>query len=424
MKEDFLHYIWRYALYSKTALVTAQKEEIKVVKPGLYNTNAGPDFLNSELIIDGQKWVGNIEIHSNTSDWYSHGHESDVSYDAVILHVVWNHDAEVYMKCNTPIPTLELKEIVPHHILFNYKKLHNSDLKWIPCEHEITGVDSFMIKYWLERLYVERLESKMIVVEKLLEKSQYNWEAVFFQLVAKNFGLSVNGDAFLKLAQSFDYTILQKEHFNELALSALLFGQAGFLEDILEDAYHTRLRKEYIYLKHKHGLKHLQKNEFQFFRMRPHNFPTIRIAQLVALLHSKTRFFSMTINAVEVAEFYKLFKIEIHDYWKTHFNFGKASKKSAKRLSDSFIDLVLINTVLLLKFSYQKKRGNLDTVAIIKLIEELTPEKNSIVHKFSELGISPKNALESQALLQLKNSYCTAKRCLECAIGKSILGRK
>jgi hypothetical protein len=423
MKEDFLHYVWRYALYSQNNLQTITQEPIAVIKPGVYNTDQGPDFLNSELIIGNQKWVGNVEIHVNASDWYVHRHELDKNYDAVILHVVWNYDAEIYMKDNTPLPTLELRGLIPGIVITRYKKLVQEGVKWIPCEDRIQEVDSFVIHHWLERLYFERLENKTSTIEKLLEESQNDWEAVLFMLLSKNFGLKVNGDAFLQLAKSFHFTVLRKERHTLHSLLALLFGQAGFLETPLEDEYHQVLREEYIYLKKKHRLKSLSENEFQFFRMRPFNFPTIRIAQLVALYFKKGHLFGMVIKEDSIVGYRALFDLQLDEYWKTHFHFGKPSKRSAKKLTNSFIDLILINTILPLKFHYLKTVGKSPEGNIVKLISDIKPEKNSIVSKFKQLQINAKNALESQALLELKNSYCAPKHCLRCAIGKTLLNK-
>jgi hypothetical protein len=423
MKEDFLHYLWRYGLYASSTLKTTQGEVIQIISPGFYNKNTGPDFLHSELNIDGQKWVGNVEIHVNSSDWYVHQHEIDPNYDAVTLHVVWNHDSIVFMKDGSPLPTLELKGVVSEKVLLKYQKLNHSKQNWIPCEQELSNVDPFIIHHWLERLYFERLESRTLEIERLLEASQNDWESVLFQMLSKNFGLNINGDTFLKLAQSFDFQILRKERNDIHSLSALLFGQAGFFEAEIEDEYFKMLKKEYRYLRHKYALAGLKKKEFQFFRMRPHNFPTVRIAQLIGLYHKNEHLFSAMIEANTIEDYYLLCKIEVHDYWKTHFNFGKESRRSAKKLTKSFMDLIIINTMVPLKFYYLKAKGKLSEDKIIRLMESIKPEYNTIVDRFSKLQIKASNALQSQGLIELKNNYCTFKRCLECAIGKTILDR-
>lgn len=421
MKEEFLHFLWQYKLLDVTRLKSTIGEDIQIVKSGTYNKNSGPDFLNAQLKINNQLWIGNVEIHINSSDWYLHMHEEDENYDAVILHAVWQHDADVYMKNNIPLPTLILKDFVANNLLNNYQKLFSKEQRFIPCENQIKEVDSFLFNNWLERLYFERLENKSVLIKELLTKSNNDYEAVLFQLLAKNFGLKVNGEAFLQLAQSFDFSILRKVRFNELQLSALLFGQAGFLNDEIEELYQKELKKEYDYIQHKYKLTPITNKKFHFFRMRPTNFPTIRIAQLVALFHKQENLFSKLMEINKIEDFYKLLSVEVNDFWKNHYTFETTSKKSAKKLTKPFIDLLLINTIIPLKFVYHKSRGEEAQENVLSLIKELKPEKNSIIAKFSELKIISKSAFESQALLELKNNYCTKKRCLQCAIGNSLI---
>lgn len=424
MKEEFLHYVWQYKLFSSKEVLGTKKEKIHVLKTGSLNTNTGPDFLNSHIIIDGQKWIGNVEIHLKSSDWYQHNHENDVNYDAVILHVVYEDDVTVFMKNNNPLPTLVLKNRIDINLLSNYKAFFVDAKKWIPCEKNIKNVDAFLLNNWFERLYIERLEEKAIFIKELLLKYNNNYEAVLFQLFARNFGLKVNANAFLSLAQSIDFSILRKESFNEEKLAALLFGQAGFFNENIESDYHKKLQKEYVYLKHKYKLKPIAKNQFQFFRMRPNNFPTIRIAQLVALYFKYQNLFSKLIDVNKKEAIYKLFNVEVASFWKSHYTFEKESKKSPKKLTKSFIDLLLINTIIPLRFVYEKSRGEINEENLLKLIQEIKPEKNSIISKFSELKIKAQNAFESQAMLQLKNKFCDDKKCLQCVIGNSLLNKK
>ena len=421
MKEAFLHYVWKYTLFSVTDLYGSLKERIVIVKNGTYNTNSGPDFLNAQLKIDNQFWSGNIEIHLKSSDWYLHNHEVDSNYDAVILHVVWEHDADIYMKNNRPIPTLVLKDLVDQNLLKNYTNLLSSKTLWIPCQNQITSIDSFTFFNWKERLFFERLESKSIVICDLLKTYNNNFEAVLFQLLVKNFGLKVNGDSFLQLAQSIDFSIIRKEQFNEQKLAALLFGQAGFFDGMVEEEYFLLLKNEYDYLKHKYNLYPISNKQFSFFRMRPNNFPTIRIAQLVSLFSEQQNLFSKLMKIEKLDAFYTLFSLSVNDFWKTHYTFQTRSKKSDKKLTKSFIDLLLINTIIPLKFVYQKNRGGADEENILKLIQQIKPEKNSIISKFSELKINSTSAFQTQALLELKTNYCAPKRCLECAIGNKLL---
>jgi hypothetical protein len=423
MKEDFLHYVWKYKVFSQVDFNTTNKEPLTILKSGLHNKNAGPDFLNAQLKIEGQIWIGNVEMHTKASDWYLHNHEMDENYDAVILHVVWENDAVIFMKNNKPLPTFVLKDFVDASVLNNYRKLFLTPTNWIPCKDAIVTVDEFTFSNWKERLFFERLERKSNEISGLLQQENNNFEAVLFQLLAKNFGLKVNAGAFLRLAQSIGFYIIQKVGFNENQFAALLFGQAGFLEEEIEDEYYQQLKREYSYLKHKFKLNAISKNEFSFFRMRPNNFPTIRIAQLVSLFNTHQNLFSKLMAINNLKDFHELFAVEIHPFWKTHYNFEAISKPSPKKLTSSFVDLLIINTIIPLKFLYEKSRGEMNTPSFLKLLKNIKSEKNNVISKFSEIGVGAKNAFETQALLELKNKYCAPKRCLECAIGNTLLKR-
>ena len=423
MNEDFLQYVWRYKMFSKVDFKTTDNAHLSIIKSGLHNKNAGPDFLNAQLKIDGQTWIGNVEMHLKASDWYLHNHEKDLNYDAVILHVVWENDVDIYMKNNKPIPTLVLKNLIDETVLNNYKNLFLAPTNWLPCKNAISTVDKFIFNNWKERLFFDRLERKSVEINVLLQQENNNFEAVLFQLLIKNFGLKVNGNSFLRLAQSVDYSVIKKLSFHTNQLAALLFGQAGFLEEETEDEYQKELRKEYDYLKHKFKLNHIPKNEFSFFRMRPNNFPTIRIAQLVSLFKKHQNLFSKLIAIDNLKEFYELFTIVVNPFWQTHYNFESISKKSPKKITTSFVDLLIINTIIPLQFLYQKSRGEVHEEFFLVLLKKMKPEKNSIISKFSEIGVSSKNAFDTQALLELKNNYCAPKRCLECTIGNAILKR-
>jgi hypothetical protein len=421
MKEDFLHYLWKYQLFDISRLQTTQQESLVVMYPGIHNHDTGPDFSNARIQIEDQTWVGTVEIHLKSSDWYWHQHENDPNYDAVILHVVWDHDVEVFMKNDVALPTLELKHFVGEELLDKYHALSQNRRYWIPCEPQIHQVEELVRNHWLERLYVERLERKSLLIQSLLQESHNDWDAVLFVLLAKNFGLNKNGDAFFQLAKSIPFSVLRKVSHDVEKLNALFFGQAGFLDETLQDSYVLELKKEYEYLKYKYRLKPLHKQQFHFFRMRPSNFPTIRIAQLVALYASSQSLFSRLMKVQSAEAIYKLFDVSLHDFWKTHYTFSKASKATRKSISKSFVDLLMINTIVPLKFAYQRVQGKQEEQELISLLESLKPEKNAIISKFEELKIPVKNAFDTQALLELKNNYCTPKRCLECAIGVHIL---
>lgn len=420
MKEDLLHYLWKYKLFFTSQLRITNGELISVTSVGVHNQNSGPDFFNAQLRIGDQLWAGNVEIHLNSSDWYVHNHEKDSNYDNVILHVVWNHDIEIHNSENSVIPTLELKNFVSKEILSNYQELFSKPQKWINCEKDIHSVDNFTLKNWYERLYFERLEEKSILILQLLEKTNYDWETVLFQLLARNFGLKVNADTFFEMAQSLDFSIVRKEAKSQVNLESLFLGELGMLEKSINNQYYIGLKKEYEYQQKKYKIVE-NYHSVQYFRLRPMNFPTIRISQLASLYHLHQNLFSKSMEIEITSGFYEMFSVATSEFWETHYTFEKESPKRVKKLTNSFIDLVLINTIIPLKFVYHKHIGKLDESTIIELITQLKPEKNSIISKFDLLKIKSKNAFETQALLELKNNYCTPQKCLQCAIGNYVL---
>jgi hypothetical protein len=420
MKEDFLHHIWQFKKFDFSNLETVQAEKLTILNSGQYLQKAGPDFFNSQIIIGNQKWAGNVEIHLKSSDWYVHHHESDENYDNVILHVVWDHDTEVFRKDNSEIPVLELKKYVSKKTLENYLDL-TSAKTWIFCEREISDVNDFVFKNWQEKLFFERLERKSFPIQKILEETENDWEATLFCALAKTFGLNSNGEIFLKIAQSVPFSVIRKESFEVENLESLFFGRSGLLEFESEDLYFKDLKFRYNYAFTKYQLQKVYIDPIQFFKHRPDNFPTIRLSQLANLYHSRLNLFSSLINAQSLPEYYKIFKVEVSDYWKTHYQFDKISPKKRKSLTNSFIDLLLINTIIPLKFAFAKSQGKDISEELIDLLGNIQAEKNVIIEKFFNFGIQSKNAFESQALLQLKNEYCNQKRCMECAVGLELM---
>lgn len=421
MKENLLQFIWKLQMFSYKDLCCTNGTSILVIANGNQNFNSGPDFLNAKIVIGDQFWAGNVEIHVNASDWYVHNHEIDENYDAVILHVVWNNDTPIFGKSNQEIPTLELKNYISKEVLSNYEDLFNTDKNWINCEKSINEVDSFQMSNWFERLYFERLEQKSAQVQKILNKTNNNWEATLFMLLAKSFGLKINSEAFFNFASSFDFSIVRKVSNNQLQLEALFFGQAGLLSEEYESVYYENLKSEYEYLKLKFNLKPISKGQIQFFRLRPYNFPTIRLSQLASLYHLHQNLFSKLMELKSIEDFYKFLAISTSTFWETHYTFEKESKKSTKKLSKSFVDLILVNTIVPLKFMYLKSLDKDDFTPVLAIVEAIKPEENSIISKFVDCEIQPKNALETQALLQLKNEYCNKQLCLECVVGKEVL---
>ncbi|MBR9847358.1 MAG: DUF2851 family protein, partial [Algicola sp.] len=332
MRENFLHYIWKHKKFDVLNLKTTQHESVDLISVGTHNHNSGPDFFNAKLNIGGQLWAGNVEVHIKSSDWFAHGHEQDKAYDNVILHVVYEHDTEIFRNDNSTIPTLELNQLINPIVLQNYQKLFSKKAKWINCEPDFAQTEDFVLNHWLERLYIERLERKSKTIEDLLKASKNDWEAVLFVLLTKNFGLKVNGEAFLSLAKQTDYTVIRKSQSDLQSLEAVLFGQAGLLDNDIEDVYFQQLKKEYIYLKQKYQLDNTYVLPLQFFRLRPPNFPTLRLSQLASLYYTHHNLFSKLMVCETLEDMYQLFKIAASQYWNTHYTFHKSSKKSEKVL--------------------------------------------------------------------------------------------
>ena len=420
MQEDFLHYIWQFKQFNFLNLKSTDNENISIINIGQHNHNSGPDFFNAQIEIDAQLWAGNVEIHIKSSDWYLHNHELDKAYDNVVLHVVWEHDVEVLRANNSKMPTLEIKSYVNASALRNYQNLFHNKLSWINCETQISSVNNFIISNWLEKLYIERLQYKSNHIEEILKLSNNDWEAVMFQLLAKNFGLKVNGAAFLHLSQQIDFSIVRKVKHKTISLEALLFGQANLLNDEIEEAYYNLLKTEYHFLKQKFSLKDTSV-QLQFFRLRPNNFPTIRLSQLANLYVKHHSVFSTLIINNSSSSLYELCNISASEYWHSHYTFGKTTKQTSKNITNAFVDLLQINTIIPLKFTYFKSLGKEINEDLIDEISQLKIEKNSIVKKFKDLTRVPKNALHSQALLQLKQNYCDKNKCLQCEIGHTIL---
>ncbi len=428
MQEDFLHYVWKFQKFNTRDLETTNGDSIEITTVGRHNTDSGPDFFNAQISIGGQLWAGNIEIHLKSSEWYVHKHENDVNYDNVILHVVWEYDADIFRKNNTSIPTCELKHLIEPQALSKYRDLFSKNHKWINCENNFGQVDEFLLKNWLERLFIERLERKSKRILSELYDCNNHWEALLFRLLCKNFGMMVNREAFLSVARSLDFSIVKKCTQDQFELESLLMGQAGLLTEEKEEGYYKALQKNYQYQKHKFGLKCGGIISPKFFRLRPPNFPTIRLSQLASLYFSKKQLFSEVIFDISVNEpkktidaLYSVFNVSAGQYWDSHFNFGVTSVKRKKVLTKKFVDVLLINTIIPLQFCYAKQMGKDNIEALLNLTSVIRSEENTIVKKFNELRSMSLNSLDSQALLQLKNEYCTKMRCLECAIGNSIL---
>lgn len=425
MKEDFVHHLWKFKKFDFLKATTTEGEKIQILQSGQHNQDhAGPDFFNARVKIADQLWAGNVEIHLKSSDWYAHHHHTDSAYDNVILHVVWEDDVSVYRKDNSAIPTVQICDFTPKNALENYRNLlGNSSKKWINCEKDFASFSDFAVENWLERLFFERLERKHKAILEQLEYLKNDWDAVFFQLMAKNFGLNKNGEAFLKIAQSVPYAVIRKLDTPQ-NIEALLFGQANMLPQETDDAYVLQLKKEYAFLKNKYQLEPLISSEVNYFRLRPSNFPTIRLSQLAVLFSGCKNLFSGLMETKTLPEIRKLLKAETTTYWKTHYSFGKESRATTKKMSSSFQDLLLINTLAPIKFAYARYSGKEITEELIVLLSALPAEKNSITQNFNRLrNGTVQDALHSQAVLELKHNYCDPNRCLACNLGLELLQR-
>lgn len=424
MREDFLHFVWRLRRFRLTELKTTTGQALEIIHPGQHNHHAGPDFLDARIRIDGTLWAGNVEMHLRSSEWQAHKHQDDPNYNNVILHVVLEEDVIIRHQDGEPIPCLDLRNYLPVGLAKQYLRLLHSE-QWIPCQQQLYTVPEITFNLWLDRLLIERLEERTLALEERLDRNGGDWEETFYQSLAWGFGLKVNADPFLMLAESLPLKTLLR-HKNSLPqIEALLFGQAGLLEEDFTDDYPQQLQREYEFLKQKYQLQPLSANHWKFMRMRPANFPSVRIAQWATLLFRTGQLFSKMLVAQNLREIENAFVVELSNYWQTHFRFDKASKKNAKSLGKTRIHLLVINIIAPFIFLYGKKRGaDIYQERALRLMEAVPAESNHIVAEWRALGITAKQAGQSQALLQLKNSYCNEKRCLDCAIGCSILKRK
>ncbi len=422
MNEEFLHFLWKNRQYYPASLKTQTGDDVEVINPGELNNHSGPDFFNAKIKIGDFMWAGNVEIHTNSSDWLKHGHQEDPAYENVILQAVYNRDRTITNKKGTIIPTVEMK--FDPRLLDNYNRLKKEPGQ-LPCRDKIHKVESFQVNYWLHGLLIERLESKASQITDVLETVNHSWEEAFYQIIARNFGFSVNSVPFELLAKSLPLNIIGKHKDDLFQIESLLFGQAGLLEGQSKDEYHSRLEKEYDFLRHKYKLHPVDGHMWKFAKMRPNNFPTIRIAQFAQLLFDSKKLFSKIIENKDIGKLKSLLDTQAKEYWETHYNFGKESAKRQKKLGKSSIDVVIINTIAPFLFMYGQKKGIEDLKDFsLLLLESVPAEKNTIIDKWKSLGIKIENAAKSQALLQLYNNYCTKNKCLYCQIGNKIIMNK
>ena len=422
MKEKLLQYIWQFQHFNKNELAAMHGEPLQIIHPGNFNTNQGADFSEAKIKIGNTTWAGNIELHIRSSDWNLHNHSSDKNYGNIILHVVWEHDKEINIAGNN-LPTLVLQNRVSKLLLNKYEELMNTSF-FIPCENYVHTIKELTLLNWKQRLLAERLENKSAIIFSFLKQNNFHWEETFWWLIAKNFGIKVNADVFEKIARSLSVTILAK-HKNQIhQLEALLLGQAGLLEKEFTEDYPKMLQKEYHFYKKKYKLEKPPLQLF-FLRMRPANFPTLRLAQLAMLISNSTHLFSKIKESKSISELKKLLDVTANDYWHYHYVFDETSAFKKKKLGAQMIDNILINTVAPILFAYGLHHNEQQYKdKAIAWLEEIPSEKNVITKGFEALKFSNKNSFDSQAYIQLKNEYCNNKRCLECAIGNALLKNK
>lgn len=419
MQEVFLHFIWQYQYFDKKKLLTSQGVSLQILDIGFANSHAGPDFLNARILLDNQEIQGDVEIDFNSSNWYSHKHYNNPQYENVVLHLVWENNEDL------SIPTLVLKDRVDLKLLEKYQKLL-ADKQKIACQNSWDTVSPLKKLNMLERALVSRLEKKAGFVKELLDQNQKDWEETAYQLLAKNFGFKTNSDPFFELSQTIAVKILHKHRDFPYQIEALLFGQAGFLDEEvdMQDKYWHTLQQEYNFLAHKYQLSDykLKRKAWKFLRLRPASFPTIRLAQFANIILNYPNFFSYCLYVENTKQFLKEFVIQASPYWQKHYDFGKTGAKKIAALGKDSLYNILINTVVPLLACYAKETNQpkyLDKA--MELLEFIPAEKNNRIQVWEELNFKPKTAFESQALLEQYNEFCQKKQCLSCVVGLDIL---
>ena len=430
--EQLLHYVWKHKMFPLSPLATTDGKPVEVIDPGLHNRHAGPDFFNAKVKIDGTLWVGNVEIHQRASDWYAHGHDHDAAYNNVVLHVVGVPDTEVTTQKGDLLPQLQLD--VPEQVRHHYELLLSTD-EYPPCYAIIPSLSRLMVNSWLSALQTERLEQKTDAIVRRVEQSGGSWESAYFATLARNYGFGVNSDAFETWAHHIPLQQVARHRDDLFQVEALFMGQAGLLDikqiparyqsDALAEGYFSRLRNEYLYLAHKFSLQPMDPTLWRFLRLRPQNFPHIRIAQLARLYHEQRAGLSQLLACETVEQLKNLLSTSVTPYWETHYTFGSTSVKSQKHISQASLQLIIINTAIPMLFAWGRHhaKDNLCDRAF-ELLEQLGAERNHIVRLWQQCGLEVTTAGDSQALIQLKREYCDRKDCLRCRIGYEYLKGK
>lgn len=419
MNEDFLHYLWKYQLFQDSPLLLTDGTVLNILSAGEHNHDSGPDFFNARIKIGETVWAGNVEIHINASDWFRHQHQADEAYQNVILHVVAKHDADITRKNGERIPVFELR--APHGVYEQYLYLMQNK-QWVPCESFIQKVDVFTILQWKEALLVERLKQKSEAIAERFKLNKGHWEETFYQSLAHNFGFKVNGQPFEMLARSLPLLYLAKHKDQLSIIEAMLLGQAGLIPDKPSTPYEEDLAANYKHLAAKFNLNSMNKSMWKFSKLRPGNFPTVRLAQFAALVYKSSALLSRVLEAKSFEEVALFFDVKASGFWDTHYTFDKESHLKTKHLGEVSFQNIVINTLAPFLFFYgQMHKQSEFSERALNWLTEISAEKNHIVAHWRELGVEVKNAFDSQALIQLKNVYCIKRRCLNCRIGNQVL---
>jgi hypothetical protein len=416
MTEKLFQYIWQFGFFDQQNLKTEAEEEIRIIQRGTLNVNEGPDFLEAKIRMGNTIFAGSVELHIKTSDWHKHGHSQDTNYNNVVLHVVYKHD----IKTNYGAPVIELQPHISYLLLEQYERLMNTQ-SFIPCVHSLSNVKEIVWIAWKERLVAERLTRKAQRIFAMLQVNNNNWEETFWWLLARNFGGTVNAEAFESIAKTLPVNILARHKNNIHQLEGLLLGQSGLLSEHLKDDYTKLLQREYEFLKTKYGLKP-NSIPVNFLRMRPGNFPTVRLAQLAQLIYASSHLFAKVLATEDINFLRNSFRVVANDYWHYHYRIDEETTFKPKRLGEETINNILINTIVPMLFAYGLYHKNEDMKSKALLwLSQIKSEHNVITKGFMGLTVANISAYDSQALIELKNEYCNGKRCLQCAVGNSIL---
>jgi hypothetical protein len=429
MKEEFLHYLWKYSLYNTNRLFDSDGNKISVIHPGEYNRDSGPDFFNARISIAGTVWAGNVEIHIRSSHFDIHGHQNDPVFNNVILHIVAENDRKVFNEKGEEVLTAEI-EFDPA-LYERYESLINNPYT-IACQDEIKKIDNILIRHWLNSLVIERFQDKSELILKIFSETGNDWEETFYRLLSRYFGFRVNTEPFEMLATALPFRIIRKHADNRFQIEALLFGTAGMLDEglfkeAIYDKYYRDLIKEYKILSAKYSLKPLHGWIWKYSRLRPANFPSIRISQLAAMLSVAGGLFSKALEICDIRQLKEIFGVSASDYWDDHFVFGKQSRRIRKNTGSQATDILLINAVIPVIFVYGQSRDRQDICErAFTLLENTNAEENIIITEWEAAGIKAESAFYSQALIQLRNEYCKKRKCLDCRIGSKLilLGKK